>query len=344
MRIGRHQIGDRRTFVIAEIGNNHNGSPAQAESLMRAFAAAGADAVKFQTFEPEDLVSPLVLSNRYPGWDVAAQYDRWVDFLQTLVLPRESYPHLIAVARDLGVAFMSTATSPETASFLADQGVDGIKVASMDIDNLPLLHHIGALGLPVVVSTGMATIDEIRECARCFDPANLAVLHCVSNYPLEHEDANLRNIMTLRAALDVPVGFSDHSLGRDLPVAAVAMGACIIEKHVTFDRASPQKAEHHFSMTPDEFADMLKALRGVEKALGLSDRVLGAGEQRSRLEYRRSLFVTRDIGAGDRIAPEDVSCVRPGTSVPPRFRDRVEGARALRPIAAYTPFTLEDIE
>lgn len=344
MNIAGRPIGSGRCFLIAEIGNNHNGRAETAAAMMRAFAAAGADAVKFQTFEPEDLVSPLVPASRYPAWDVGGRYERWVDFLRTLVLPRESYPALVALARELGVAFLSTATSVESAEFLAQVGADGIKVASMDVDNLPLLRAIGTTALPVIISTGMSTVAEIEEAAGCFDRQRLAVLHCVSNYPLDHEDANLRNIPALASRLGLPVGFSDHSVGHELPLAAVALGAAVVEKHVTFDRACHDKAEHHFSMTPPEFTQMVNAIRAVETALGTPERDLGAAEQGSRGEYRRSLFVARDIAAGERIEAADVRCVRPASSVPPRYRDRVEGARARRPLAAYTPFALEDLE
>lgn len=344
MRIGNRQIGPGSPcYVIAEIGNNHNGDPQRAADLMRAFAAAGADAVKFQTFAPEDLVSPRVSTSRYPGWDVGGGFERWVDFLQTLVLPEAAYPGLIALARELKVDFISTATSVKAAQFLADLHVDALKVASMDANNLPLLRAIAAHGLPVIVSTGMATVAEIAESVSCFSPGQIALLHCVSTYPLAYHEANLRNVTMLREQFQVPIGFSDHSLGAELPLAALGLGAAILEKHVTFDRACPQKAEHHFAMLPDEFADMVASIRRVELAMGTVERTLSSQELASRVEYRRSWFFTRDMQAGEVVHEQDVKCLRPATSVAPRDIDRVLGRSTRRAIQAYDAFSLDDL-
>jgi N,N'-diacetyllegionaminate synthase len=345
VKIGTREIGDGHPcYIIAEIGNNHNGDPDQAIALMRVFTEAGADAVKFQTFRGADIVGPHVPADRYAGWDVGAEFERWVDFLDTLVLPREVYPDLLEVARELGVDFISTATTAESAEFLRTAGVDAIKIASMDLDNLSLIRAVAALGIPAIVSTGMGTIEEIEECVAQFGRAEVALLHCVSNYPLGYEDANLRNIPMLRERFGGPVGFSDHSLGHELDVAAVALGASIIEKHVTFDRSSPVKAEHHFAAMPDEFEALVGAIRGIESALGTAERSVGEAELRSRQEFRRSIFLARDVEPRELIRAEDLRCIRPATSVAPRDMDRVVGARARRRIAAYEPFVLADLE
>lgn len=332
-----------RTLLIAEIGNNHGAKLVTAKRMIRAAAAAGADAVKFQTFRAEDIAAPTVPADAYKGWKPGKQYTRWVDFLRTWEMPEAWYPELITLTRRLGMRFISTPTSPSTASFLDRQKVDAIKLASMDVTNIPLLRVVAKTGLPTILSTGMATIAEITAAVRVLGRRRLTLLHCVADYPLALSDASLRTIPYLRDRFRVPAGFSDHSLDIRLPALAVACGATVVEKHFTLSRRTKARAEHHFSMEPREFAAMAKLVRETEIALGRYGKVLSAGEQKNRCAYRRSIFFTRDMQAGETVRQQDVVCLRPATSLPPAEIDRVIGRQLRRSIKAYHPFSGRDL-
>jgi N,N'-diacetyllegionaminate synthase len=342
VRIGRSTIGaGHPCYLISEIGNNHGGSVELALRLIEESARAGANAVKFQTFTGKDIVSPNVKSDTYPGWDVSRQFERWVDFVDSLALPRSVYPELIRTAHSLGMDFISTPTSMDTASFLEDVGADALKIASMDLTYHPLLEHVAGLDLPVVLSTGMGTIGEIEEAVGIFAGVPLIVLHCVSEYPLPSGSADLNNLVGLQDYFRIPVGFSDHSPGHLLDVLAVALGAVAIEKHFTLDRASPFKAEHHFSLEPTEFANLAAAVRESELALG--SRIRNPSDRKNALGFRRSLQFVRDMEAGEVIGEQDVVALRPGNGLHPRYLRQVVGQSLGRACNAYTPFTWDDL-
>lgn len=344
IEIHSRQIGPGHPcYVISEIGNNHGGSFDTAVRMIEESARAGVDAVKFQTFRGEDVVSPRVKSDQYPGWDVADKFEYWVDFIDSLVLPWERYPELIRLARELAVHFVSTPLSTEAASFLADIGADALKIASMDVTHHPLLEHVATLGLPVIMSTGMATLAEIEEAVDILQDVPLVLLHCVSEYPLRLEDARMHNLVRLQRHFGRPVGFSDHSLGYSLDVAAVALGACVLEKHFTLDRNTPAKAEHHFSTEPAEMLELVRAIREVELALG-EDGSRGDGVDRQRASsYRRSLQLVRDMKPGEVVVESDLVALRPGEGLDPRNLRRVVGRPLSRACAAYTPLQWEDL-
>lgn len=338
-------IGDGQPcYLIAEIGNNHHGSPEAAKSLIRAAAASGADAVKFQTFKAEDIHSPEIPANAYEGFDVSDRFERWVDYVRTLELPYEAYGELIREAHALGVAFLSTPASFSALEFLMTQQIDAIKVASMDLNNIPFLQRVERTGQAVILSTGMSTLEEIRESVRALGQVPLALLHCVSNYPLKYEDANLLNIAALQEEFSVPVGFSNHALGYDLDIAAVALGARLIEKHFTLDRRHPEIAEHHFSMEPAEFAELASRIRTIEQALGSRERTLTPEEQRTRTLARRSLTTTRDLRANEVLTEHDLVLLRPGTGIEPKHLTEVIGRRLRRDLKAYHPVVWDDLE
>lgn len=245
--IGNKTIGNGNPcYIVSEIGNNHDTNIETAKALIKASYEAGADAVKFQTFKSLDIVNPNMPANAYPGWDVSDRFEYWYQFVNTLAMPYEWYDELIAYTRKLGLAFISTPASIEAAHFLADKKIDALKIASMDLNNTPFLREVDHMGLPVILSTGMSMTEEIQEAVSVFKKSPLILLHCVSNYPLGYEDANLLNIPMLKDAFSLPVGFSNHALGYDLDITAVALGACVIEKHFTFERSNPNIAEHHF--------------------------------------------------------------------------------------------------
>lgn len=345
MKIYNKTIGDGNpVFIVAEIGNNHNVNLETAKEMIKKASEAGADGVKFQTFKAGDIVSPLVKADEYSGWDVDDKYEYWVDFLSTLEMPYEWYKELIKLAHGLGLTFISTSSSIETAEFLNDVKADAIKIASMDVTNIPMLKEIAKMGAPVIVSLGMASIEEAEECVSIFDKNNLIILHCVSDYPLNIENANLNTIRFLRERFNVPVGFSDHSLSIDLDEYAVCSGASLIEKHFTLNRNNPVKAEHHFSLEPAQLTEMVNRIRSVERVLGENCKKLSSDEEKNRNKYRRSIFFKRSINKGEVIKKDDLICLRPETSVGPRHFDSLIGKKTKKKIKEYEKFDEKDIE
>jgi N,N'-diacetyllegionaminate synthase len=326
---------DKGSYIIAEIGNNHNGDKETAKKLIRAAAASGANAVKFQTFKALDIVSPKVKSNAYPGWDVSDRFAYWHQFVETLEMPLEWYDELIKLTRKLGLAFISTPASTETAQFLSDKSIDAIKIASMDLNNYPFLSDVDSLGLPVILSTGMSTFEEITLAVKQFKNSPLCLLHCVSNYPLDYKDANLLNIKMLKDNFDLPIGFSNHALGYDLDILAISLGATLIEKHFTLDRKTKNVAEHHFSMTPSELKEMTTKINNTNKALGSYQRVVYDKEEKNKLEFRRSLYSKNHISKNEKIKKEDIIALRPGIGLEPKLITKIVGMKANREIEPF---------
>jgi len=330
-------------YVISEIGNNHGVNIDTAKEMIKISCKVGADAVKFQTFKAMDIVNPKVPADAYRGWDVSDKFEYWHEFVDTLAMPYEWYGELIDYARDLGIGFISTPASLEAASFLVEKGVDALKIASMDVNNIPFLSEIDRMGLPVILSTGMATMEEIQEAVTTLRTAPLILLHCVSNYPLKYEDANLLNIRMLSDYFELPVGFSNHSLGYDLDMAAIGLGADVIEKHFTLDRSTSSTAEHHFSMEPEEMKGMIEKIRMIEKALGSYKRIFSQEELSNRKQFRRSIVARYAMDAGETIKDEDLAFVRPGTGLPPGDKEKVVGKKLKCSIKAYDFIRLEEI-
>jgi len=255
VQLGTREVGPGRpVYVIAEIGLNHNGSVDLAERMIDAAAQAGVDAVKFQTFDTAEFLAP-----DFPDFEQRRRHE----------LSAEAHQRLLRRARSLGVDFLSTPLDAGSADLLERIGVYAFKVASCDVTNLPLLRHIAAKGKPVILSTGFSTLTEVGqavEAIRAEGNDQIVILQCTSQYPASHERINLRVMQRLQAAFDVPVGLSDHSMDTDVvPVAATALGACVVEKHFTLDRELPGY-DHHMSMTPDEMALMVRKIRAAETA------------------------------------------------------------------------------
>ncbi|MBI5698797.1 N-acetylneuraminate synthase family protein [Candidatus Saganbacteria bacterium] len=346
IKIGKKTIGSGQPcYFISEIGNNHGVDLKLAKRLIKASAEAGTDAVKFQTFRALDIVNPNVTAKSCAstGWDVSDRFDYWYQFVETLVMPYEWYDELIAYTRSLGMAFISTPASLEAAHFLAKKKVDALKIASMDLNNIPFLKEVDKLGLPVILSTGMATAEEIGEAVSAIKRSPLALLHCVSNYPLRPEDANLMNIKMLQDRFSLPVGFSNHALGDELDIVAVGLGAGIIEKHFTFDRKDPRIAEHHFSMLPAEMKEMVGKVRLIEKALGNYHRTMTESELRTRDIARRSITTIIEVKKGAVIKKDDLGFIRPGTGIEPKHIKEIIGKRARRTIKNYQLIKWEDL-
>jgi len=332
-------------YIIAELSANHGGSFEQAAQTLRAMKEAGADAVKIQTYTADTLTldSDLPWFRIQGGtlWDGATLHQLY----QQAAMPWEWTPRLQALARELGLHFFSTPFDATAVDFLQQLDVPAFKIASFELVDLPLLRRIAATGKPIIASTGMATLDEITEAVATLRQAGareLALLKCTSAYPAPPEEMHLRTIADMAARFQVPAGLSDHTLGIAVPVAAVALGACIIEKHFTLSRSLPGP-DSAFSLEPAEFRAMVEAIRQAERALGAINYSLSPQESKSR-QFRRSLFVVADMRAGEVFTPQNVRSIRPANGLHPRHYEEILGRRAARDIARGTPLSWDLIQ
>jgi N-acetylneuraminate synthase len=325
-------------YIVAELSGNHNQSFDEAVRLVRTAKACGADAVKLQTYTADTLTirsrRPEFLVGGGTLWDGRTLHDLYAE----AYTPWDWQPRLKAVADEVGIALFSTPFDPTAVDFLEGMGVPAYKVASFELVDLPLIEKIARTGKPMILSTGMATVTEIEEAVTAAQQAGaseIALLKCTSSYPAPASEANLRTIPHLASAFGVPTGLSDHTLGIAVPVAAVAVGACIIEKHFTFSRAVPGP-DSAFSLEPAEFKAMVEAVRTAEQALGAVHYGRTANEEKSRV-FRRSLYVVKDMRAGDVFTAETVRSIRPAKGLAPKYLGLVLGRRATRDIPAGTP-------
>lgn len=327
IRIENHAIGGgNRAFVIAEAGVNHNGQLELAERLVDIAAEAGCDAVKFQTFDPALLATPTAGKAEYQRETTGAGGSQ-LEMLQALVLPRDAHVRLQQRAHDRGLVFLSTPFDEPSADFLEELGVPAFKVSSGDLTNVFLLEHLAKKGRPLLLSTGMATLDEVLAAVATLRRAGaraVALFHCVSNYPAEPADCNLRAMATLREATGLPVGWSDHTHGIDVTVAAASLGAELIEKHFTIDRTLPGP-DHRASLEPDELAAMVRGIRHAEAARGDGTKQPRPSELAVAAVARRSLCYRGDLSAGTRLERHHVIALRPGTGIPPTELGKVLG-------------------
>jgi len=342
-RIGERVIGGGAPcFVIAEAGVNHDGDSERARRLVEAAAAAGADAVKFQTFDAGRLATTAAPKAAY---QVATTGDgeSQLEMLRRLQLSNEAHRMLAEAARAAGLIFLSTPFDPPSADLLDSLDVPAFKLSSGELTNLPFLAYVAAKRRPLLVSTGMADLAEVEAAVDTIHETgarDLALLHCVSSYPAAPEDANLRAMDTLAARFQVPVGFSDHTLGLEVALAAVARGACVLEKHVTLDRTAPGP-DHAASLEPAEFAALVRGVRRVEAALGHGRKEPAAAEADVARVARRSLVASRDIPEGAALTAGAVTALRPGTGLSPALLPSLLGRRARHAIAAGTLITLD---
>lgn len=336
-------IGAGRCYVIAEAGVNHNGDLALARTLIDIAIEAGADAVKFQTFDPEAVVSEVAPKAEYQIRNTGtAESQR--DMLQRLTLPPSAFAELSARARDRGITFLSTPFDPASAALLIELGVPALKVPSGELTNLPFLRRLAAARRPLLISTGMATLDEVRQAVvtvRDCGARDVALLHCVSSYPAEPASCNLRAMQTMREAFDVPVGWSDHTLGTDVALAAAALGAAVVEKHFTSDRRL-EGPDHAASLEPPELRALVDGIRAVESALGSGVKAPTEAELATARLVRRSLHFARDLAAGRTLDDADVIALRPAGGMPPAAVDRVIG-RVLRRDVSGGEMIREDV-
>jgi N,N'-diacetyllegionaminate synthase len=336
MEIGGRKVGPGNPcLVIAEAGVNHNGSLQTALQLVEAAAGAGADAVKFQTFSAEKVVSPMAPKADY---QVAATgpAGTQLDMVKALELAPADYLRIQADCRAKGIMFLSTPFDEESADLLANMNVPALKIGSGELTNHLFLRHAAGLGLPLIVSTGMSSMADVEDALRVIRASgdgDVVLLHCVSNYPATPADCNLAAMDSMRKAFGVPVGWSDHTLGSHISLAAVARGASIVEKHVTLSRELPGP-DHAASIEPDELRALVSVIREVESSLGTGVKAARPSEANTAAVARRSIHAARAIAAGRRIAVEDLIMLRPGTGIPASEADLVIGKVAARDIRA----------
>lgn len=331
-------------LVIAEGGVNHNGNVELALRLVDAAASAGADAVKFQTFSAHALASPEAPQAAYQAERAAAASQ--VEMLRRLELPPDAWAALRDRANERGMVFLSTPFDLASVQLLAGLDVPAFKVGSGDLTNLVLLRAVAAHGRPLLLSTGMGTLDEVAAAVADLqahgDPP-LVLLQCTSAYPADADEANLAAMATMREAFGVPVGYSDHTSGISVAIAAAALGAAVIEKHLTLDRAMPGP-DHAASLEPAAFAAMVSGVREAAAALGDGVKAPRPGEADAAAVARRSLVVTRAVTVGEVLAASDLDAMRPAGGISPLRVDDVTGRRAARDLEPRTPLQPDDLE
>lgn len=335
---------DHGCYVIAEIGVNHNGSIELAKQLIDVAATTGADAVKFQTFSADDLVTKTAPKATYQSRNTGDDGSQHL-MLAQLELSEAEFALLRDHCLERDIDFLSTPFGFAQADLLERIGVEAYKVSSGDLTFLPFLTHLGSKGLPIILSTGMGTLSEVEAGLRAIQRGGdvpVALLHCVSDYPAAPESCNLRAMATMSQAFGCPVGWSDHTTGTEIGFAAVALGARIIEKHITLD-VTMDGPDHAASMEPDDFAIYVNGIRAITAALGDGIKRPQPAELRTAEVARRSIVAVRALAAGSVIGADDVALMRPGTGLAPSMLDTVVGCRVGRDVAAFHPLTAEDL-
>ncbi|PIQ84465.1 MAG: N-acetylneuraminate synthase [Candidatus Omnitrophica bacterium CG11_big_fil_rev_8_21_14_0_20_63_9] len=331
-------------FIVAEAGVNHNGDLDMARRLVDVAKEAGADAVKFQTFDPERLATARAPKAIYQVQTTGGDESQR-DMLRRLALSPDAYRQLSAYCRQRGILFLSTPFDEASADVVGALDVPAFKIASGDVTNLPFLAHVARKGRPVILSTGMSTwMDVERAVQAIYATGNrdLILLHCVSNYPTETSDVNLRAMRNMAAVFGLPVGYSDHTMGVDVALAAVALGACVIEKHITLDQSLPGP-DHRASLEPANLAALVRGIRAIEASLGHGRKEPAASEANTATVARKSVVAAHDLPVGTVLTRDDLVAKRPGTGIPPGELDRIVGRQVRRPLAADELLAWEDV-
>jgi len=336
-----------KTFIIAEAGVNHNGSLELAKKLVDVAVEAGVDAVKFQTFKAESVISKYAPKAEYQK-KTTGEDENQLQMVKKLELPYEAFEELYRYCQQKGIIFMSTPFDIESARFLKELGLEIFKIPSGEITNYPLLKEIGSYKKQVILSTGMADLGEIEDALDVLIEAgtrreNIVVLHCNTEYPTPYEDVNLRAMLTIKEAFKVRVGYSDHTLGIEVPIAAVAMEAEVIEKHFTLDKNLPGP-DHKASLEPHELKAMVRAIRNIEKALGNGIKKPSPSERKNIKVVRKSIVAKRDIKKGELLTEENLTTKRPATGLSPMMWEEIIGKRANKDIAKDTPLQMGYIQ
>lgn len=321
----------KKVFIIAEAGVNHNGDPKIAKRLIDAAAQAGADAVKFQTFKTENLVTkeaPKAAYQIHAEGDSESQYS----MLKKLELTQEMHQELLEYCKSKKIQFLSTPFDIDSIRYLDGLGMPIMKIPSGEITNYPYLREIAGLKKPVIMSTGMSEVEEIEAAIKVLKEGgteDITLLHCNTEYPTPLEDVNLKVLPVLSKKFGVKVGYSDHTMGIEVPIAAVALGACVIEKHFTLDR-NMEGPDHKASLEPEELKNMVQAIRKIERALGTEEKRPSPSEIKNRGIARKSIVAGRDIQKGEILTEENITTRRPGTGISPMRWKEVLGQRAIK--------------
>jgi N,N'-diacetyllegionaminate synthase len=326
-----------KTLIIAEAGVNHNGDPTLARKLIDVAADAGADRVKFQTFKAGALVTASADKAAYQERLTGAQESQRA-MLSRLELSPALHRELLVHCRARGIGFFSTGFDLDSVRFLAELGLESFKVPSGEVTNLPYLRLIGSYGKPVILSTGMCTLGDIEAALAALEAsgtarAKITVLHCTTDYPAPYDEVNLRAMLTIRDAFGVAVGYSDHTLGIEVSLAAVALGASIIEKHFTLDRSLPGP-DHKASLEPAELTALVRGIRNIERAMGSPVKRPGVSESANLVAGRKSLVAACAIRAGEPFTEANLTVKRPGSGISPMRWEEVIGRRASRDFSA----------
>ncbi len=332
-----------KTIIIAEAGVNHNGDYETAKKMVLAAKEAGADYVKFQTAVPELVISEFAPQAEYQKENTGVEESQ-LDMCRKIHLPLSDYKPLSEYCKEVGIGFMSTPFDLTSIDLLAEIGQDYFKIPSGEITNLPYLRKIAEKGIPVILSTGMSTTEEVEEAIQIltgshpttpegFKPTltrdDITVLHCNTQYPTPYCDINLRAMLTLAKDLGVKTGFSDHSLGIEAPIAAAALGACVIEKHFTLSKDMPGP-DHKASLEPDELKAMVSGIRHIEESLGDGEKHVTDSERPNIEIARKSIVATKPIKKGEILTEENIYVKRPGNGVSPMLWDKAIGTAAIR--------------
>jgi len=344
MRIDDRIIGNNAPcFIIAEAGVNHNGDIEIAKKMIDVAKNAGVDAVKFQTFKAENVASKYaemaVYQKRNTGYE-----EKQLDMIKKFELNYDDFKMLKDYCDRKEIMFLSTPHSPDAIDFL-EPLIPIYKIGSGDLTNIPFLEKVARKGKPIILSTGMATLGEIEEAIWTIEKEGnreILLLHCISSYPAKIEDINLRVIQTLREAFKLPVGFSDHTLSTVIPAAAVALGACVIEKHFTLDK-NMNGPDHKASLEPDELKEMVKNIREVEKAIGEGIKKPTIEEEEIKKIARKSIVASTDIPKGTIITEKMVDIKRPNTGLPPKYLNEIIGKKTSKNIKKDENITIDKI-
>jgi len=326
IKIGNKYIGEGQSvFIIAEAGVNHNGSLKLAKKMIDAAKSSGADAVKFQTFKTENLVTVNAPKAMYQKR--TDSFKSQFKMLKSLELSESDFVELFDYCKKKKIIFLSTPFDSESANFLYRLNMPAFKVASGELTNMPLLLQIAAYHKPIILSSGMANLKEIKEAVRAIYSTgnkNLILLHCTSNYPAAFKDVNLKAIETLRKEFNAPVGYSDHTEGMHVAISVIAMGACVIEKHFTLNR-NFHGPDHKSSLEPEKLSEMIKDIRDIEKAMGNGVKAPAKSEEEIKKVARKSIVADRDIRKGIRLTEDMVALKRPGTGIEPKYLNKIIG-------------------
>lgn len=346
MKIGDVEIrSSQRPFFIAEAGVNHNGDIETAKNLIDVAIDAGADAVKFQTFSADRLVTPEAPKAEYQNESTGegSQYD----MLKRYELGHGAHEDLFEYCNQQDIIFLSTPFDQSSASMLKDLGIKAIKLGSGELDNIPLLNHVAQFGLPLIVSTGMGTLDEVKEAYEAIysvnSEADVVFLHCTSTYPCSIDDVNLRAMDTIRDELETPVGYSDHTTLPETPALAVAAGACVVEKHFTLD-STMSGPDHGSSLEPDELNHSINLVDIAYRALGSPEKEPTSSELNNRKNTRKGLHAAVNIQEDELIREEHIEILRPAEGLSPGEYENVIGAKTIQKIKKGEPITAETLE